>query len=176
MTEIKKYPKSLIILHWITVLLVAFEFYKGFTMEEFEFNEANFHLYKSHALLGVLIMILTIIRLFLKKKHADNLPAEIEYYSAGHKTLVNTALKLMYFLLITAPMVGFLMIYQTGAMAYDFGGPFPTDPHFNETLEALHKYMVFALGGLIFLHVSGVFMYMFKTKENLIKRMCMLLK
>jgi cytochrome b561 len=176
MSETKKYPKIMIILHWVTVILVALEFYKGFTMEEFKFNEANFHLYKSHALLGVVIMILTIIRLIIKRKNANSIPVEIEYYSAGHKMLVNTALKLIYFILITAPIVGFVMIYQTGTLGYCSGGDFPTDVHFNETLETIHKFMVFTLGGLIVMHVGGVFMYIIKTKDNILKRMCMLIK
>ncbi len=176
MSEIKKYPKLLIMFHWLTVVLVALEIYKGLTMEEFEFNEANFHLYKSHALLGVLIMIVTIIRFFVKRKYAGKLPAEINYYSNGHKMFVNTVLNLIYFLLITAPIVGFVMVYQTGTLGYCSGGDFPTDVHFNETLETIHKLMFITLGGLIFMHVSGVIMYKIKTGENLLRRMCMLIK
>jgi cytochrome b561 len=176
MSETKKYPKLMIILHWATVILVALEIYKGITMEDFEFNETNFHLYKSHALLGVIIMILTIIRFFVKRKNINNLPNEIEYYSAGHKTLVNTALNLIYFLLITTPIVGFVMVYQTGTMGYCSGGDFPVDVHFNETLESIHKFMFISLAALIVMHVGGVFMYIIKTKDNILKRMCMLIK
>jgi len=171
----QKYPKSLIIIHWLTAVLLAVEFYAGLTMEEYEFNEANMNRYRFHALLGVGILILTLIRLVIKKKNRDNLPEEIVYYSNMHKKLVNGIHTLIYFILIVAPVIGFIMVYQTGALAYDLGGPFPEGAHFNETLEEIHKFLVFLLGGLVIAHVGGVIMYNIKNKQNLIKRMCLLM-
>ena len=172
----KKYPKALIILHWLTFILVVALFFIGLTMEEYEFNEANFNRYRTHALLGMLVMVLTIIRLIIKKKNKNNLPPEIEYYSNGHKLLVKTVEKLMYLILILAPITGFIMVYQTGALQYDLGGPFPEGAKFSETWEEIHKTLVFILGGLIGIHIAGVIVYKIKTGENLIKRMCLLLK
>jgi len=43
-------------------------------------------------------------------------------------------------------------------------------------LELTHKILVYLLGGLVFLHVAGVILYKIKTGENLIKRMCLLVK
>ena len=176
MTSVKKYPKSLIIIHWLTVILFAVVFYAGITMEDYEFNEANMNRYRFHALLGVLIALLTIIRIFIKRKNKDNLPEDIEYYSPAHEKFVKLVLSLMYPLLIIAPIVGFIMVYQTGALQYDLGGAFPEGAKFNETLEETHKVLIFSLLALIVLHISGVIMYKLKTGENLIKRMCLLVK
>ena len=176
MEKTQKYPKALIIIHWLTFILFAVIFYVGITMEDYEFNEANMNRYRTHAILGVLAAILTIIRLFVKKKNKNNLPPEITYYNPIHEKMVKTVTALMYLLLIVAPVVGFVMIYQTGAMAYDLGGEFPTGAEFNETLETVHKTLVFILTGLIALHIAGVFLYKIKTGENLIKRMCLLMK
>jgi len=171
----QKYPKSLIILHWLTVVLFAAVFYAGITMEEYEFNEANMNRYRAHALMGVAIMLLTIIRLIIKRKNMDNLPVSITYYSGAHRRFVNLVHSLIYLLMIIAPMVGFVMVYQTGALDYDLGGAFPEGAQFNESLEELHKFLVFALSGLIFIHVAGIVMYNIKNKENLVKRMCLLM-
>ena len=176
MTEIKKYPKPLIAIHWLTVILLVIVFIKGKGLEDVEFNEANFNQYRAHALLGMAILILTVIRMFVKKAYKNSLPAAINYYSSSHKTLVNSIIKLLYVFLILTPLFGFIMIFQTGAMAADFGGAFPKDVHFNEILEVLHKGSVFILIVLSVLHIGGVILYKFKTGENLIKRMCMLLK
>ncbi len=171
-----KYPRSIIIIHWLTVILFAVIFYIGITMEEYEFNEANINRYRPHAILGMIVSVLSIIRFFIKKKNADNLPPEITYYSIMHKKFVKTVTSLMYLLLIIAPIVGFIMVYQTGALDYDLGGPFPTGAKFDETLEVLHKTLVFILTGLIIIHIAGIFIYKIKTGENLIKRMCLLIK
>ena len=176
MTEIKKYPKPLIAIHWLTVILLVIVFIKGQSLEDVEFNEANFNQYRAHALLGMAILILTVIRMFIKKTFKNSLPPEITYYSEGHKTMVNLVNKLLYVFLILTPLFGFIMIFQTGAMTVDFGGPFPEGAHFNETLEVLHKGSVFMLIALSVLHIGGVILYKLKTGENLIKRMCMLLK
>lgn len=176
MTEIKKYPKPMIAIHWLTVILLVIVFIKGKGLEDVEFNEANFNQYRAHALLGMAILILTVIRLFIKKAFKNALPPEIKYYSEGHKTMVNVVNKLLYTFLILAPLFGFIMIFQTGAMQADFGEHFPEGAHFNETLEVLHKGAVFMLIASSALHVGGVILYKFKMGENLIKRMCMLIK
>ena len=176
METINKYPKALIIIHWLTVLLVAFVFYKGTTLENVDFTEANINSFRSHAVPGMLILILTLIRVFIKRKNKNNLPPEIAYYSPLHKTFVETVIKLIYVLLILTPLVGFVMVYQTGALSYDLGGVFPEGVGFNETLETVHKVFVFSLMALIITHVAGVVIYTFKKGEHLVKRMCLLFK
>ncbi len=176
MNTTTKYPKVMIIIHWLTVILLILVFARGKALEGLDFNAENMNSFRAHAILGMVILILTLIRLFVKKKHKNNVPKEIEYYSAGHKLLVNTISKLIYVLLIITPLIGFMMIFKTGALAYDFGGEFPTGATFNETLEVLHKVFVFSLVGMVVLHVAGVVIYKIKTGENLIKRMCMFLK
>lgn len=176
MNKIKKYPKALIVIHWLTVLLFVIVFLAGKSLENYEFNEVNMNRYRFHALLGMSIMILTIIRVFVKRKHENNLPASINYYSNSHKAVVNLVIKLIYILLIITPLVGFIMVFQTDALTYDLGGAFPTDPSFNKTLEGLHKVFVFSLLLLIVVHIAGVFLYKIKTGENLIKRICVFMK
>jgi len=172
----KKYPKGIIIIHWLTVILLALVFYRGMSLEDIEFNEANISIYRAHAIPGMLILIITLVRIFIKRKNKENLPKEIEYYSFIHKAVVETVNKFIYVLLILTPLMGFIMIYQTGALSYDFGGPFPKGAELNEILEILHKVFVFSLLSLVVIHVLGVIIYKFKKGENLLRRMCHLLK
>ena len=167
----KKYPKSLILIHWLTVILLAVVFYIGTTLEDFEFNEQNMNRYRVHAILGVSIAILTIIRIFIRRRNLDNLPPKITYYSSFHRNFVIIVHYLLYIFLIFAPLVGFVMVYQTGALSYDLGGTFPTGAEFDENLEILHKITVFSLLALVVIHVAGVILYKIKTGDNLINRM-----
>ena len=175
MNTTTKYPKAMIIIHWLSFVLLILVFTRGKALEGVDFNVENMNTFRAHAIPGIIILILTLIRVFIKRKNKNNLPKEIEYYSAGHKMMVNIINKLIYVLLIVTPIIGFMMILKTGALAYDFGGAFPTDAHFDETLEVLHKVLVFSLLGMLALHVAGVIMYKIKTGENLVKRMCIFL-
>ncbi len=166
----------MIIIHWLTVVLLILVFAKGKALEGLDFNAENMNTFRSHAIPGMVLLFLTIIRIIIKKKNKNNVPKEIEYYSAGHKMMVNAVNKLIYVLLIVTPIIGFMMIFKTGALAYDFGGAFPEGAVFSETLEAMHKVFVFSLLGMVVLHVAGVIIYKIKTGENLVKRMCMFLK
>jgi len=176
MKTIEKYPKAIIAIHWLTFLLVVFTFYKGTTLEHLDFTEVNMNTFRAHAIPGMIILILTLIRMRIKRKNKNQLPPDIEYYSPLHKMIVEGVTKLLYLLLILAPLAGFIMVYKTGAFQYDIGGAFPEGAEFSETWETLHKIFVFSLVGLIFIHIAGVIIYKIKTGKNLIRRICKLMK
>ena len=171
MNEQNKYPKFFRFLHWITFILIVFLFISGLGMDDYPFNEENFFRYKRHALMGMSVLFLTLIRIAYKYKNKDRFPPDIKYYSPLHEKLVKAVHFLMYVLMILVPIVGFYAIYQTGALAYDFGGPFPTGAELNHDLLEIHEFLVFTLGALIVMHVGGVIMYKIKYGENLIQRM-----
>ncbi len=171
----KKYPKSLIFIHWFTVLLLAVQIILGMTVEDKEFGPKDFNWFRAHALLGMFILLLTIIRIYLKNKHRDEIPA-IDYYSSFHKLLVNGVHGLMYLLLIVMPIQGFIMVYKTGALQYDLGGPFPEGAKLDKNLTEVHETFYYILLVLILMHVAGIILYKIKTGENLLKRMCLLSK
>jgi len=172
MNKYSKYPKPMIAIHWLTVLVLITVSILGISMEEYEFNEANFNHYRIHAIVGMFLLILTLIRLYFRKKFKNKLPKEINYYSNTHKFIVKLVVKLLYFFLILTPILGFLMIYQTGAMQADFGGAFPEGAEMNETLELLHKISIFFLVSLSVVHLAGVIIYKFKSGENIVMKMC----
>ncbi len=167
----KKYPKSLIVIHWLTLLLLIIVFLVGLSFDDYKFNEENMNRYRLHAILGMTILILTLIRIYIRRKNLDRLPPHITYYSKSHRIFVQLVISLMYVFLIFTPFVGFIMVYQTGALSYDLGGPFPVGAEFDENLEAVHKMAVFTLLALVVIHVAGVVMYKIKTGNNLLTRM-----
>lgn len=168
----KKYPKTMILLHWLTVALVIIEIVIGKNLEHLDYTPENFNAYRAHAFIGMFILFITLYRMFYKRKHLSEIP-QIDYYSEGHKKLVNGIHFLMYLLLIIIPALGFYIIYLTGGLKYDLGGPFPALKP-DEGLVEIHETLVWILVVLIAAHVGGIFMYKIKKGENLLKRMCML--
>jgi cytochrome b561 len=151
--------------------MVIIIFIIGLNLEKHEFNAQNMNIYRTHAILGVSLMFLTLLRLYIRRKHINELPPHITYYNKYHKKLVRFVQSLLYIFLIFTPMVGFITVYLTGALSYDLGGPFPTNADFDPDLLTIHKISVFILVTLIVLHIGGVFLYRIKTGENLISRM-----
>ncbi len=172
----EKYPKPLIAIHWITFLLLAFTFIRGNMLEDLEFTEANMNAFRMHAVPGVIILILTLIRMRIKRRNKDRLPEELDYYGPLHKVVVESVHKLLYILLILTPLFGFIMMYKTGALQYDLGGAFPEGVEFQETLETFHKVFAFSLLGLVALHFVGGLIYLSKNGIEFFKKMCILIK
>ena len=175
----KKYPASMIIAHWLTVILLIVNAYMGLKLEELEktrgLTPETFGNFKTHALIGALILLITLFRMFIKRKNAGRLP-QLQYYSEGHKKIVNTVHALMYLLLILIPIVGMLNMYQAGVFGVCFGKEFPENATLSHTLHEIHELLVKLLLVLVIAHVAGVIRYILKTKENIFKRMCLLAK
>jgi len=180
----KKYPKFIIFAHWLTLILFLINVALGLQLEvvaeeiagtEGLITPENFKYYRTHALIGAAILIITLIRLFVKIKNKDRLP-QLEYYSEFHKKIVNLTHALIYLLLIAVPLVGIINMYQAGVFGVCFGKPFPENAYLSETLSELHETLVKVLFILVAGHVAGVIMYILKTGDNILKRMCLLAK
>ena len=155
---------------------MVFIAFRGWAIEDLDFTETHMNTFRLHAVPGVLLLLLTLLRLYIKRKNKDKLPQPIAYYSKAHQKLVNIVINLLYVLLILTPLIGFITIYQTGALGYDFGGSFPEGAVFNAFLANTHSFLVYSFITLTGLHVAGVVLYKIKTGENLLKRMCLLIK
>ena len=175
----KKYPASMIIAHWVTVILLVINAYMGLQLEKLEETKGltpeTFGNFKVHALIGALILFITLYRMYVKRKNLDKLP-QLQYYSETHKKVVNGVHAAMYFLLILIPLVGMINMYQAGVFGVCFGKEFPQNPALSHTLHEIHEFLAKLLLVLVIAHVGGVFMYISKTKENILKRMCLLAK
>jgi len=175
----KKYPPFVIIAHWLTVILLVVNVYMGFKLEDLAesqgLTEATFGNFRTHALVGMLILLITLARMYVKRKHKDELP-QLQYYGETHKKIVNLVHALMYLMLILIPITGLINVYQSGVFGVCFGKPFPENAALSETWHEIHEFLVKILLVLVAAHVAGVFMYIAKTKENILKRMCLLAK
>ncbi|NPA42563.1 MAG: hypothetical protein GXO27_00845 [Chlorobi bacterium] len=175
----KKYPAFIIIAHWLTAVLLVINALLGFQLEEVAEHEGitpeTFGYFRTHALIGAAILVITLIRWFVKFKNRDRLP-ELEYYGDWHKKLVNGIHALIYLLLILVPLTGIINMYQAGVFGVCFGKPFPEEVYLSESLTEIHETLVKLLFALVAAHVAGVISYILKTKENILKRMCLLAK
>ena len=76
---LKKYSNKLVTLHWLTVPLVIFSLVMGIlVLAELPNNAEKIKSLRVHMLVGFVIGLLTLIRIFVKKKHEPLEPLKID--------------------------------------------------------------------------------------------------
>jgi len=151
------YSKSQIILHWLIVVLVFFQFILNdgivkIWQDRMSGAIENVPSINPHALAGILIFILMGWRLWLRIKRG--VPALPESESAASKFVANATHILLYVFILGMPI--------SGAAAWFFG---------LELSAQVHATAKFALIPLIALHLLAALAHHFWFKTNVLKRM-----
>jgi cytochrome b561 len=150
------YSRIQIALHWIIALLILFQFLFHDSMQEawhaIEKGEAEPGGLHPHAVVGVIVLILMIVRLVIRRRHgAPELPA-------GGNPLQDLAAvwthRLLYVLLFLIPL--------SGMIAWNFGAT---------AAASAHGTMFFVALVLIGLHVVAAIYHQYVLKDGLIRRM-----
>lgn len=164
----QKYHKGTIAIHWITTLLIIILFPLGKYMEGLQPIE-KMGLIKVHAILGILVLILTIIRswLFFKKKR----PEDLKTGSKFNDKLAVWIHNLFYFILFAIAFSGIATMVLGG-----YGDALQTN-NFELIKDSgeipslkPHGIMATILILLLVMHVIGVLKHYIFTKENTLKR------
>ena len=165
----QKYPKGTIIIHWITALLILILFPLGKYVEELEGNAKILPL-RIHAVLGLLILILTIIRVYFY--YRKPYPEHVKTGNYINDKIVIWVNRIFYFLLFAISISGILVMavigYGDAVLAGDIS---LVKPHDNSLLIKAHGTMATLLMILFGLHVLGVIKHKILKNENLLKRM-----
>lgn len=165
-----KHPKSIIVIHWLTFVLfaVALIFFRPKTKDlEIRNNIQFFYVQLSF---GIIILLLTIIRIFVKRKYSDQRPPNIKYFKPVHKKIAKVVYPFIYILLIFIPLVSLTISYQINTLSSEFTHSLSNEIDFYNNLILVHKISIFSILLLITIHVGYLLYYMIKTKENVFKR------
>ena len=164
----EKFSQGTIIIHWLTALLILSLFPMGKYMYGLELLEKT-TLLKIHAIFGIIVLILTIIRsvFFFTKKR----PADLKTGSKLNDKIAIWIHNIFYFLLFGIGFSG-LAVMVTGGYV-DFLKTGDASLVLNKEdigPMAAHGLMSFIMMVLLLLHVLGVVKHYFFTKENTLKR------
>ena len=165
----QKYSKGTIVIHWVTALLILTLFPLGKYMEDISFAE-KMGLIKVHAILGVIVFILTLIRsyLFFKSKR----PKDLETGSKFNDTLAVWIHNAFYILLITISIAGIVTMFTGGYIDALQSGTSDLILSREDLIPLkAHGFLATIMIILLVLHVLGVIKHYTLTKENTLKRM-----
>jgi len=164
----QKFSKSIIYVHWISAILILILFPLGKYMTGLE-PIAKMGLIKLHAVLGILILLLTVFRTFIFFKHRR--PADLETDSKFNNWLVKWNHNAFYYILIIIGLSG-IGVLATGGYLAAFSGNDPAMilPADEIIPLKIHGLMSLLTMLLLLMHVVGVAKHYFITKENTLKR------
>jgi cytochrome b561 len=164
----QKHSKGIIAIHWITALLIIFLFLLGKYMSVLEPSE-KMGLIQLHAVVGILVFILTIVRTWIFFKSPR--PADLNTGSTFNNKLVIGVHNTFYILLFGLSLSGIAILVMGGyGEALKKNNPdLIKNSSEIASLEA-HEIMALMMILLLLIHVIGVIKHYVVTKENTLKR------
>ncbi len=174
MTTIKndltaRYDKRVVIIHWLTLLFILILFPLGKIMEEMAPAD-KMDLLKLHVILGDLVFLLTLFRVYLYFKAPR--PAHIKTGAKWNDNLAVFIQRSFYFLLIAVCVFGIATMLTGGyADAIKANDPSLMKSHSEIPTLAGHNISAMLIMFLMLLHLGGVVRHVIRTKEKIIVRM-----
>ncbi len=165
----KKFSKTTIVIHWLSFLAFLALVPLGFIMSDLEPSAQKLSMYKIHSIVGIIVLLLTLARVFVFFKHER--PADLKTGSKFNDKLAVWIHNAFYFIILLLTFSGLAILVQGGL--YDAY----TSNDYNLMPKALdipplkaHGALAFLLIALFVFHVAGVIKHYVLTKENTLKR------
>lgn len=173
MSEVKRYHPALIVLHWVLAVAILAALGLGmFVLDGMAATHpAKAGLLRLHLLGGIVILLLTIVRLIVRIRTSKPAPFE-----SGNKTMDRLATgvhHLLYLLMILAAASGMALAFSSDLMGILFGHsttPLPKDFE-DYAAHTAHGLITNALLLAALVHVAGALEHRFILKDNLFARM-----
>lgn len=167
-----RYSSTAIALHWSIAALIVIAFALGLTIDEFP-KEAKSAAINAHALIGLAILVLSILRLFWRV----TTPPPPAPASLGRITLLasGAAHAGLYVLMIAIPAIGVPPLLYRGR-GLDFGlfsvaSPFERTPEIYRPLTEIHEIASYALVGLAVAHALAALYHHHILRDGVLLRM-----
>jgi cytochrome b561 len=178
-TEAQHYTRSAILLHWLTVALIAVSVCIGLYMVELKLSPLKLRLYSWHKWVGVTIFLIVAARLMWRTWHpAPGPPVNSPRWQRAAAAINHWAL---YVLLICIPISGWLMSSAFGVTVKYFGViPLPDlvekNKELAESLKLLHEVLVYTMLALVAMHVAAAVKHHVVDRDDVLHRMLPLVK
>lgn len=173
-TPADQYSPLTIALHWATLLLLA-AVYLCIELRVFfpRGSAIRDGLRSWHFLLGIVILVLTIVRLAVRL--ANSTPPVAPKPPAWQIAAAHTMHLALYLLLIVMPIIGWLMLSAAGKPVPFFGLELPAligeNPSLSKSIKDVHAIAGRIGYGLIVLHAATALYHHYFVRDNTLKRM-----
>jgi cytochrome b561 len=178
MTDQDAYAPAARHMHWLTVILIAglvplglYMTYRGGTLDIWD-GTTN-ALYSAHKLTGFVVLWLVVARLIFRLMRGA--PPDEPTLEPWQKKLSHIVHWALYGLLFVVPLAGWLGVSLYPALGifglFDLPALTKPDQDMAERVLQAHKFMAFALVGLICAHIGAALFHHFIRKDGVLRRM-----
>ena len=165
-----QYSNRMVIVHWLSLVLLIAAWILGENLDEARHEgAATITGYVAHALVGGVILLLTVARLVFRRK--DGVPPPLGNTPADKlATLIQSGL---YLVLLVLTLSGIVIMFTSDVGTAILTGNVALLPAKFEGVFAheVHEVLVNVLIALTALHLLGALKHQFLMKDNLIGRM-----
>lgn len=165
-----QYSNRMVIVHWLSLAFLIAAWFLGESLDEARHEgAATIAGYFAHAVVGGVILLLTVARLYSRRK--DGVPSPLGNTPADKlATLVQSGLYLVLLLLTVSGMV--IMVTSDVGKALLAGDAALLPAKFHGVFaHELHEVLVTALIVLVVVHALGALKHQFIMKDGLMNRM-----
>lgn len=169
-----KYGFFSILLHWLTAGLVFFLFASGLYMTSLDYYDPGYHYWPTwHKQLGVVLAAIFVLRLLLKLIQSK--PKPLMTHEKWEVTLAKLTHVLIYLMLATILLTGYLIATSKGEVV-NFFGWFEVPALWAIEKNAdwvgqVHLYVAIGLIALVVLHVLGAIKHSVIDRDKTLGRM-----
>ncbi len=161
-------------LHWGIALLIFAQLALGVYMTDLELSPAKLQIYAWHKWTGVTLFLLVVVRVVWRIAHHP--PALPEHMRRLEQFVAHAGHYLLYVLMFTIPLSGWLMSSAKGVQTVWFGVlPIPDvlakDKVLGDLLQTVHMSLNLGLGVLVLGHVGAALKHHFIDKDEVLIRM-----
>lgn len=173
-----RYHGVAILLHWVLGAALIAVFALGVYMADLPFSPQRLKLYSWHKWAGVVILLLSMLRLVWRLTHRPPaLPARIEQAMPRWQAIAHHATHHgLYLLFFAVPLIGWAYSSAAGFPIVLFGvlplpDFVPVDQALAELIKPWHQISAFAMAALVLLHVAGALKHALIDRDGLLQRM-----
>jgi len=150
-----RYSNTSIILHWLTVLAIIAAFCVVWALDLFDLEDHSKLIVAIHRSCGLLVILLTVARMFCRATGKAGSPAERE--SLAHKVAVFLGHLGLYGFMLGVPLIGWAKTSAAGKVVALFGIPMPAllprNRDLADILGDLHENLAYLFLFLIAAHL-----------------------
>lgn len=164
----KQYSKRTAILHWLIFLLVVAAFFLGHQLDESKDGAQKLTLFPFHFLIGDLILILVLVRIYFRK--VDGEPAPANANPLLNKVAAATHMLLNLSLIATAITGGITVVTSGVIEALKKSDPTLIPDFEHVGAKEFHELFITVMLLLLAFHVVAALYHQFIVRDNLIRR------
>lgn len=167
-------------LHWSVVLLVALAWILGLIGDELPKGAAEASALFVHISAGLLVIFLTVLRLFWRIADRPPQPEHTEFGAWAFAGWIGLGAKLahlgLYLLLVAVPLLGIAVQFARGKGLpvlglFEVASPWPADRAFARSLKGMHELAAHGLMAVAGLHAAAALVHHWVFGDRTLTRM-----